>query len=534
MATLEDRLGAIDEALTLAEGRLEPEIVERGRTVVERAGDRLRLGPHLTVAALAGATGSGKSSLFNALTGAQLSEVGVRRPTTGIVQAAVWGDDYADPLLDWLGASRRHRLSDGALDGLVLLDLPDHDSTERAHRLEVDRLVRLVDLFIWVVDPQKYADAALHERYLRPLAAYAPVTLFVLNHIDELDSDEREACLTDLRALLENDGLQGVEVVPTSARTGEGIGQLRDLIEQRAAAKREAVRRLSADVDEVLGELEACCAPDKAARDIRRDQRSALVDALADAAGVGSVSQAVARAYRHRAGLVTGWPLTRWLRRFRPDPLRRFHLDLPGASDGSTSLPPPTPVQQARVDTALREIAEEASGKLAGPWPARVRTVALGSSTDLPRDLDRAVSNTDLGMNRRPTWWSLIGFLQVLLVVTAVGGALWLLGLFGIDWMRLPDPPVPEVGRLPVPTLMLIGGLLAGALLAAIARVFAGIGAARRAARAARRLRAEVAQVADRRVLAAIHIELEAHDRICAALRRAKAAPPRRFGRGSA
>ena len=49
---------------------------------------------------------------------------------------------------------------DRDLDGLVLLDLPDHDSTEVAHHLEVDRLVQLADLLVWVLDPQKYADAA--------------------------------------------------------------------------------------------------------------------------------------------------------------------------------------------------------------------------------------------------------------------------------------------------------------------------------------------------------------------------------------
>ena len=59
-----------------------------------------------------------------------------------------------------------------ALDGLVLLDLPDHDSTEIDHRMEVDRLVQLVDMLVWVVDPQKYADAAIHDRYLKPLAQH--------------------------------------------------------------------------------------------------------------------------------------------------------------------------------------------------------------------------------------------------------------------------------------------------------------------------------------------------------------------------
>ena len=40
--------------------------------------------------------------------------------------------------------------------------------------MEVDRLVQLVDMLIWVVDPQKYADAALHDRYLIPLAPSTP------------------------------------------------------------------------------------------------------------------------------------------------------------------------------------------------------------------------------------------------------------------------------------------------------------------------------------------------------------------------
>ena len=39
-----------------------------------------------------------------------------------------------------------------------------------SHHLEVDRLVELADLMVWVLDPQKYADAAVHDRYLAPLA----------------------------------------------------------------------------------------------------------------------------------------------------------------------------------------------------------------------------------------------------------------------------------------------------------------------------------------------------------------------------
>ena len=109
----------------------------------------------------------------------------MRRPTTSAATAAVWGS-AGGGLLDWLDVPMRHSLDGGGPDGLVLLDLPDFDSVETSHRLEVDRLVRLVDLLIWVVDPQKYADAALHDRYLRRLAGHAGAMLVVLNQADRL------------------------------------------------------------------------------------------------------------------------------------------------------------------------------------------------------------------------------------------------------------------------------------------------------------------------------------------------------------
>jgi hypothetical protein len=164
------RLRALDKVVELGEGRLDNELLDPARELSRRAGERLRLSGSHTVVALAGATGSGKSSLFNALAGAQVSQPGVRRPTAGVAHAVVWGAVGAGPLLDWLEIPRRHHLdlsagtADDDLRGLVLLDLPDHDSTVMAHRLEVDRLVALVDVLVWVLDPQKYADAAVHDR----------------------------------------------------------------------------------------------------------------------------------------------------------------------------------------------------------------------------------------------------------------------------------------------------------------------------------------------------------------------------------
>src|SRR3954464_15443116 len=130
---LDQRLGALAEAVRVPDGRLDPEAVEAARAVVARAGERLGLGLDATVVALAGPTGAGKSTLFNLLAGRELSHSGVRRPTTATTTAAV-GGDVQDALLDWRDVRSRHALDAGAPAGLVLLDLPDFDSIEAGPR----------------------------------------------------------------------------------------------------------------------------------------------------------------------------------------------------------------------------------------------------------------------------------------------------------------------------------------------------------------------------------------------------------------
>lgn len=104
------RLQAVQRFLAAVDGQVPDAQLVTAHTVVERAGTRLALSGQHTVVALAGATGSGKSSLFNALARLDLSPVGVRRPTTGSAYACVWGPlDGASRLLDWIGVLPRHR-----------------------------------------------------------------------------------------------------------------------------------------------------------------------------------------------------------------------------------------------------------------------------------------------------------------------------------------------------------------------------------------------------------------------------------------
>ena len=189
---LTDEVRDLDRAVDLCRGRIDDDVQRRAQAVTHHADQRLALSGGYTVVALAGATGSGKSSTFNALAGHEFAEPGIRRPTTSQALAAYWSDVPPTQFLDWLQVTRRVQVPErGAFDGLVLLDLPDHDSTEVSHQLEVDRLITMVDLMVWVVDPQKYADAALHDGYLRGLSSHSTVMTVVLNQIDRLTEEQR-------------------------------------------------------------------------------------------------------------------------------------------------------------------------------------------------------------------------------------------------------------------------------------------------------------------------------------------------------
>jgi GTPase Era involved in 16S rRNA processing len=529
---LADRLSALDEALELARGRLDSGVVAEAERVAAKAGERLRLGDTHTVVALAGTTGSGKSSLFNALAGSEVSQVGMRRPTTGVAHATVWGTEDAGALLDWLDVPRRHAVDagrDAALDGLVLLDLPDVDSVEERHRLEADRLVERVDLLVWVLDPQKYADAVVHDRYLAPLARHADVLLVVLNQVDRLSSAARAGCLADLSRILDAEGLRRVPVVPASARTGEGVPVLRAELVRRVSAKRAATARLAADLDGVAESMGVGCggasggASDGASEGVGRREREALVEALTDAAGAEQVVDAVDRNHRLRAGQATGWPFTRWVSRLRPDPARRLRLRATPSELVRTSLAGPSGVQRARVDSALRELSDQASVGLADPWPDVVRAATTRRRSELPDLLDRAVAGAELEIGRRPRWWRVVGVLQFLLALVVLVGLLWLGALFVVAWLQLPRPPTPEIGVVPLPTVLLLGGIFAGLLVALLSRWMAGVGARRSAARARRRLEERVRAVAGEAVIGPVQQELSAHTELCSAIARVAA-----------
>jgi hypothetical protein len=504
------------------------------RAVVGRAGERLALSRDHTVVALAGATGSGKSSLFNAIAGMRLSQVGVIRPTTGIAHACTWGPASATPLLDWLAVPtgrrfRRESALDGddeaALRGLILLDLPDFDSVEEAHRLEVDRLLELVDVVAWVMDPQKYADKLVHRRYLAQFAEHRDVTVVLLNQADRLSAPDAARVSADLTRLLEVDGLGGVPVVATSAVGPPGTAELRALLERAVASRQAALRRLAADVAVAAEGLAPLVAPEASEGDIDRTSIRRLSDALADAAGVPAVVEATEQAYRHRAVVKMGWPVARWVRRLRPDPLHRLHLpptrhpkgrDAIAEPTPATSLPPSSKAEKAAIALAGRGVAERAAAigsvrQLPEPWPEALLAAARSRLSDVPDALDVAIARTDLGLAEERLWWRVVGVLQWIGAATALAGLLWLGLRFALSLLALPEIPTPEVGILALPTAMLFGGLLFGLLMAIVVRPFVNVGARRARRSADKKLRNAVANVSSGLILTPVRDVLRSY-----------------------
>ncbi|MDX2728147.1 50S ribosome-binding GTPase [Streptomyces sp. PA03-2a] len=552
------RLDALRELVGLSRARLDQATLAEAGRVLDEAAARQRLSSRHTVVAIAGASGSGKSTLFNSLAGAQISDTGLRRPTTAAPIACSWTDGAAG-LLDRLAVPGRLRRrpyqggteADEALQGLVLVDLPDHDSAATGHREQVDRVLALVDAVIWVVDPEKYADAALHERYLRPLAGHAEVTFVVLNQVDRLPGDAADQVLDDLRRLLDEDGMAlgehgepGATVLSLSALTGDGVGELRELLGRFVQERTAAARRLSADVDAVAARLRSAYVAE-GRPGLGECAREEFADRLAEAVGAAAAGQAAEREWRRNAGRACGTP---WLRMWRWYESTRQ----PGTTDWAAALPAPPEEQltaRQRVEQAVRTVADAAADGLPGPWAQAVREAAMNGAEGLPEALDelaqksgttsegpgRAVGEGEragedagpgaapvdadggaavaaataggsgvarsgrvAGRPPRPAWWPAAVMAQVSMTLLQIFGGLWLIGqIVG----------VVEPGLLTATSVMMagvVGGPLVEWSCAAAAR-----GPARRyGLEAERRLREAAAACGRARVLDPVAAEL--------------------------
>ncbi|MDH3462770.1 MAG: 50S ribosome-binding GTPase [Acidimicrobiia bacterium] len=228
-------LDLADAIVATAVGSVDPAILDRAASSAQRIRDRIDYPEDIALVALVGGTGSGKSSLFNRLLGSEAANVGGIRPTTStpLVSTPEEKRHLIDGYLESMGDLDRttHR----GLPWLALVDLPDTDSVEIDHRLQVTSLVPKVDAVLWVADVEKYRDDALHRGFIRPLAAYQSQFLFVLNQTDRVPRAEVPELINDFKSALVDDGILEPVVIAVAAnpplRPPQNIDTLRLALE---------------------------------------------------------------------------------------------------------------------------------------------------------------------------------------------------------------------------------------------------------------------------------------------------------------
>ncbi|MGR6900228.1 GTPase [Glutamicibacter sp. BSL13] len=512
-SNLTEQINALNQALELGGDFMDPVHYQESQAVLDKAAARRELSAEHTVIGLFGATGSGKSSLFNALVGKDIALTGVVRPTTRAAVAAVWKPENAAELLDWLQVPERHSMSEplqGAASsrkaahtsGLLLLDLPDMDSTSVEHHQIAARLAGQVDFLIWVLDPQKYADASIHHGYLSSLGAQAGNLMVVLNQIDTLSPSDREDVLVSLKSLLRDQGLKDVSVVVASTLTGEGVEEVRSQIVTVMRRHELATQRIRNDVDAIARQLEEELPASRVSLPGKSSQQQ-LERSVAAAHGTERIADAVGTSYRLRAAKSTGWPLTSWLTRLRNDPLQRMNLGRnEKPSDLSlTSRPELSAGEVAAVDRAVDGYVHQATEPMPPSWRQPLLDDMAEAGERMEGPIDLAIASTPLGVEKGSWWWPLIKILQWVSVVLAAAGALWLGALAAAQFMQFSLPEPPRIEGIAIPTLLLLGGILVGIVLGLGGSIFNRLLARIKRKKALGNLNKSVAQVVRQEVV---------------------------------
>ena len=250
------------------------------------------------LAVIGGSTGSGKSTLVNALLRERVSNPGVIRPTT---RQPVLVANPADT--DWFnsphvlpGLTRSHgagneqsttlRVVDtqSVPEGLALLDAPDFDSIDDQNRALASQLLAAADLWVFVTTPARYADQLVWN-FLNDAAGRGIEVVVVLNRLDEKAA---ETVPDDLRRMMNDAGLTDATVftVPFVADLGgdntneflgdELVAPLRDylttLADDTVARRDVAGKTVAGAVQSALSRVDALV--------VRRERQEAFANQL--------------------------------------------------------------------------------------------------------------------------------------------------------------------------------------------------------------------------------------------------------------
>jgi hypothetical protein len=290
---------------------------------------RLRQSGAPILVALVGSTGAGKSTLMNSLVGMQVSQTGIRRPTTNSPVLACHPSDahwFAENVfLPTLPRVRQQGLampgrdgllvlaaSEGMPRGIALLDTPDIDSVVQAHRDFAHQFLDACDLWLFMTSARRYADAAVWE-LLQDARDRAAALAVVLSRVPP--SAARQLS-THFDAMLEANGLRDFQrflitetIVTDAMLPAETARPVREWLEATAAAddRRVAVltQTMSGMLDTFRTRIPALAAHAETQFALRRELRAAAHGAYDDQ--LAALDRATSN-----GSLLQGEVLTRW------------------------------------------------------------------------------------------------------------------------------------------------------------------------------------------------------------------------------
>ncbi len=362
------------------------------------------------LAVVGGSTGSGKSTIVNALLGVATTRVGVIRPTTRqpiLVHSPVDAGWFAsDRILPGLARVRGRvsapgtpasaagdtpeaaRISELMLlehesvpRSLAIIDAPDIDSVADENRALAAQLLAAADLWLFVTTANRYADA-VPWRLLEGAAARQITVGVVLNRVPPGATDE---VLPDLRAMLAARGLADAPVFTIDEQTLDDLGMLpasavagprawlEGIAGDRASRARIAARTLSG----AIGDLDQRVARIADARQQQLDWLDGA-EAAADAhyqAAIDAVDAATSD-----GALLRGEVLARWQDFVgTSDVFRKIESWFSRTRDSVTAWvtgkPSPVIAVETQIETGLQAVIVDQAGRAAAAaWVDLERT----------------------------------------------------------------------------------------------------------------------------------------------------------------